>query len=532
MRMKCSFTLTFAFIWLFSSVFAQSLSSLQRAFKALGYEPALNYHSKFETKIYEEWQIKNEINRMDLLLAVDPEITESEVFSAKEKMQELYTELDAKGINEKPLKRQVNMIRQGLRKRFFKDFEIVATPLQTFKKGIYSNQTGCALHALAFDHYEVPYQIWSDALVATIVADPFGNFGPPIEISPLSLNAQLPFFDQEEQANYIKFLLASGIVKRKDVMQKGREELFYQYYLPQEDLLFHEFVGMIYLQQGVQDRVLKLYKRSVAQLEKAFLFRPSYAIKYQLYRSRISVLGNPTYGNWQEIQDLISLYKILPSADLREFMSKSFVWITAEYLIKRDSLSYYDQVFQALTNEIEDTILYKQLGYIYFQEKANRIARDGDYSGALQLLTKVDTMPIPKDMETRIAFYIGGRTSRTKDCESNAGFIEAQLATYPFLTARTDILALLLNCKLELMRQYIEKKNEDKSQAAFQEFNELLEKYENIMVDQNQAAATFTSAAMFYIEKGNKAEAKKMVELGMKFTTNHQPLMDLEKELK
>ena len=511
---------------------AQSLSSLQRSFKVLGYEPALNFQSSFEAKVFEEWQEKGVPDRFDLFVGIEPTVTDSLAAFARNEMEALYRELDFKGIRDKSLKRQVSMIRQGIRKRFLKSFRIQANPLKAFTEKTYSNFSACGLYALAFDHYGIPYQIWSDAILAAVVADPFGKDRGPIEIEPLDLTAFVPGFSQEEQLSYVKYLLFTGIVKQEDVTEKGHEELFYSYYLPEEDIFFHQLIGMLYLQAGMNDGIEKNIKRAIQQMEKAFLLRPSYAIKYQLYQLHLRNLSGSDYADWEEVQSLIRLFRLLPHAKVREGVVQSFVSITNEYLHKRDSLKYYEEIFQAFSTQMEDSILHKQLGYIYYQERANRAARNGDYLDALDWIAKVDSFPIPEDMQKRITFYVGKQVALIKNCQDQSDFISTAIARYSFLKSQVSLANILIDCQLENIRELFSRGEMNEGAQSVESFKQLMLTQKGLMIDQQKAALAFYVGGSYYLENGDKAKAQQMLELGLSYAVGHPLLLELEEKLR
>ncbi|RMG25204.1 MAG: hypothetical protein D6730_11285 [Bacteroidetes bacterium] len=504
---------------------AQSLAQLKKAFTALGYEPALKYVSIYESDIYKKWADTTSLDRLGFLLAIDEKATDSLAKMARARMASFYTELEAKKIGEKSLRQQISLIRRLMRKRFLNSYHPAATPLEAFTQGLYSNFTACGLYALVFDHYGIPYQIWADAIQALVVADPFGQYGGPIEIEEGGEFLQAGV-NSQAQLHYLSFLVKAGVLKQEKVQSSKFDELFYKYYLPMEDLFFHELLGMLYLQSGMMYMRRRKPVQAAWQLEKAFLFRPSYAVKYRLYLARVQALQAATFGNWEEVQNLISAYQLLPGEEMQQLVLQAFVSMGRTYLHKKDSTAYYDQLFQALTTQLADSQLHKQLGLVYYQEKAQKEAQAGQYPAAIAWLKQVDSSLWQEDFKTRLAHYTGAYLATLTSCTDRLLFIQDQLDSFPFLHQRTDLMNILLNCQLEEATAHFRQGRPALGASLLAEFEKTYQAAEGSMLNEPQLEQAYLAAAQHYRQAGMPAKAKTYVEKGLKFLPQSAALLN------
>lgn len=514
------------------SVFAQAFGSLQASFRALGYEPALTYLNDYEAATYAAWQEGGQLDRQRMLLATDPSMTASKAADCMAKWQEVLQWLDDKGLEGRPLRKQVGLIRKRLRKRLLRAYAPAAQVSDAFADGTYSHLSGTALLALAFDHYGIPYQIWADAATAMVVADPFRKFGPPVEIEPGSQENPGRFFPVNQQVAYLQFLAYSGGIDPKTAHDRSVDEAFYDYYLPMEDLFFHELIGMIYLQQGMLGIRRQQFDRAAHQLEKAFLFRPSYAVKYQLYRTKLRAHQDATYADWAELQELMQLYQLLPGEELRGVVRQAFVTISAEYLLRRDSLDYYQEVYLGLTSQLEDSLLSRQLTAIYVQQRANHAAQQEQYEDALQWMAKLEMPDSIADVQMRVSLFMGKRLARLTSCEEREAFIDQQLKAFPFLVEQKDLARTAFSCKSELARKWTKQQAFGQARQKLEEALAFASPEDDFLLKQPTFVQALEEVLGHLLANGQAEAARKLMDRSLRAFDNHADLVRIKNALK
>lgn len=397
-----SFVLLFGTL---STTYPQQLSRLYTAGSALGYMPELGFHSPFEESAFLEWEAEGEPKRLKLLLATD--VGSNDAFGEKveQAIGEAIQFLEAKDIYAKKPKAQVNMIKKEAKKRFLKTYDVSSGFSEIFAQKKYNYFTATALYSLLLDYFEIPYVIRADAFVAFLIAFP----GSLDETSIALIQPEnIGMIETNAQYAYLGYLVNNNILKREKLVGQNvnSEEMFYQYYLPEESIYFHQLLGMIYMFKGLSANSVMNGELAVQNLEKAFILYPSLAMKYNLQTahqinfSRINKNPKEASDSWPKLQ------KMGGTNELNETVAPLFVELTRKVVSGQLDSATYVYAYENLKLGSDSSLL-KDINQFYFKAMANLEARHTKYEGALAWLDRLEDSSINNATRNLIDLYIG-----------------------------------------------------------------------------------------------------------------------------
>jgi len=97
----------------------------------------LRFNSDFEFKYFKNATEKKQLDKVAMLLALNPSITEQDLAKVNEALQNAFQDLEASKVRSKPLPKKVKAIFDLTHQRFLKKYESIASFDQIMKDGTY-----------------------------------------------------------------------------------------------------------------------------------------------------------------------------------------------------------------------------------------------------------------------------------------------------------------------------------------------------------------------------------------------------------
>ncbi|MEM7035329.1 MAG: hypothetical protein AAF570_00040 [Bacteroidota bacterium] len=116
------------------------------------------YSSEFEQETFEAWARGDSVSVLRLLMAAEPGMTTEKYAEMTQQLDGIFADVE-KTLPPKGEHRRVDKIFRSIRKAHFADFSPVASVVEVLEMGRFNCVSATAVLAMAFDYFEVPFQI-------------------------------------------------------------------------------------------------------------------------------------------------------------------------------------------------------------------------------------------------------------------------------------------------------------------------------------------------------------------------------------
>ena len=436
---------------------AQSLQMLRRSERVLGYTPAYTYHSEFEQALFTQWEQRVAPSSLALYMASDSFATSKSLQEIQKRLQEeIFSPLEDKKIKEKPENQQFNLIRNFVRKKYLKEYNLLADMEDLFTQQTFNNYTAVALYSLVLDHFEVPHEVWSNAIFV-FLKFPLDNRVPNIE--PIDM-AYHPAPTLKQQSAYLEFLKVFNYIPNDSTRREGFQyvqDTYYQFFFPERKIYPHQLAGLLYYQKGkislnltdIPDTVKYVrnqFMYAQAQLEKAFLLYPDIAIQYGLYQGHVKAVGSGVMNVAGLIDHMVFSYQMEPQTFAEKKLEKTFQQITLQLFHQQRQDSLYEVMYQYWMDKLPDERGKEILNEVYFYEKARFFLSKKDYSSALGLFRRCSNWETNERIMP-VVMSVNKVMEDLPSCKAKLAFLEDQGAIFPFLMEVESIKQVIVECE-------------------------------------------------------------------------------------
>ena len=427
---------------LHQSLKAQSYSYLKRALRGLPYEPQLAAISDYEAEVISQWKKVDTISRMDLILLSDPKANEARKIRMVEVLDSISLVLDPRMKNATSPIKQGRILDQWMAKQILKDYRRGSSLWDLLTQGYYDEYNTAILYTYLLDHWQVPHQLYFNALFSFIDIE-YQKRIYRIEIAHPDPDKVL--YSGEFMMDYLAYLQYDGIWQRRDSSFFNPSNVFLSYFLPEQALKLHELVGLTYLSKGLSLSNDQQTDRALPFLEKAFFFYPSVSTKYLLYRNYSTALVQYQQQLASSSAAFGRIYAMFPREATAESLSRIFLRMTYATLIDKESSMDYDSLYQKIQEGVEHTELKEKLSDHYYVQLGRYSVRQRAFLPALNYFSEVKIPP--PDFRPYVNQAVIGQLQLISACQERKEFLQSQTDIFGFLREEKLVQGLVNDCQ-------------------------------------------------------------------------------------
>ena len=325
------------------------------------------YFSEFERKNFENYLQTKKVDILALSLGVDSTINKTK---AKEYLESVRFYLYSnKSIIDKTTneKSKINKIFKAANHSFFVQYDLNASCSNFYSNGKFNCVTGSLFFSLIMDSLNIPYTIKEKPTHVFLLAYP-STFSLPIESTDPNMTIFIP--DEGYKKRYVDYLADSKIIQKSEIANKGVEAIFNETYYSNKDIKPIELVGLLYFNSGVNYLNNNNYKCAFQQFEKAYLLYPSERIRYVLEVSLLSFANDMGSFNLDHLDYLAKLANYSKNQTYHDMVTYQFRNYTYKFLINENNETKYEQIYNRLISQVEDSISRTEISTVYFHERS------------------------------------------------------------------------------------------------------------------------------------------------------------------
>ncbi|WP_020571923.1 hypothetical protein [Neolewinella persica] len=265
-------------------------------------------------------------NRLRLILPGEDAPTVNERQFLYQRVSQLFRELEGDKVDKKSTKKKIVRIENRLHRTYLRSYAPNADLADAFRNGNYNDVTAAVLTALAYEYFDVEYEVYVDHWETYLIADPSGraitSYQPSHEKHKDEMEASF-------RRDYLDLLRATIIDNLPNIGAKEVNELFERYYYPPDKKLsFGQLSALLLYRRAQSAYQAKNYQKSIDLLELALQKeeRPAFLVLRKASELQLKAITQPDvegdintlFKQWAERPD----NRYLPAAILQHFDEK------------------------------------------------------------------------------------------------------------------------------------------------------------------------------------------------------------------
>ena len=329
------------------------------AAKALGIkdsvhiDPSLiHYSSDFERKQFSEYNKNGKFDAINFLFCLDTTVTEVKATQLKEKLNLFFTEKLAPIVTgknkDKTLKLFFNEIHDKLLRKYVTNarFEFL------LDQGEYNCLTASALYAMAFERFNIPYQLRSTIDHVYVIVNP--GPGETIIETTDPQNGVYQYSDQYKKS-YIERQVKTKMISKDEYNSSNVEALFQKYFYTADTIDLKQLAGYHYYNNAIDLIGKENFTEATNQLMKAYMLNRSAKVEYLLIIAISAQLEKSLeITDSAAMQRYFLLVKLTGEKDY-DFLYNKYISVSEELALRQDDLPQYERLSSFIFSHIDDT---------------------------------------------------------------------------------------------------------------------------------------------------------------------------------
>ena len=316
-------------------------------------DPSLiHYSSDFERQKFAEFTKNGKFDAINFLFCLDTTVNEAKATQLKEKLNLFFDEKLAPIVTgknkDKTLKLFFNEIHDKLLRKYVTNarFEFL------LDQGEYNCLTASALYAMAFQRFNMPYQLRSTTDHVYVIVNP--GPGETIIETTDPQNGVYQYSDQYKKA-YIDRQVKTKMISKDEYNSGSVEALFQKYFYTSDTIDLKQLAGYHYYNNAIDLIGKENYAESSNQLMKAYLLNRSAKVEYLLIISLAAQLEKSLdITDSAAMQRYFLLVKLTGEKDY-DYLFNKYVGVSEELALRQDDLPQYERLSSFLFSHIDDS---------------------------------------------------------------------------------------------------------------------------------------------------------------------------------
>jgi hypothetical protein len=515
--------------FLFSVIpFARAISDTINLYRV----DELVWHSELESRAFECLKTDDSsCNRMMMALATDASITFDKM---QEYQKEFYIFLEEiktdKKFAAKP-KAQVKFIFKSIHKKYFELYQ--ANPLfsEIFTTGSFNCVSASVLFALAFDYYQIPYQIILLPNHVYLLAYP-GSASVVVETTNPMKGAHISI-SMKEMAESVNELINMKLVTDAEVKSKGVEKVFTEVFLARETPDLTELIGALYFNLG-HDAAQKMNFLDAYELfKKSSVLHPRLLTTALILDYAAVVITRPRF-------DKPDTYRVL--GEMEKFISYNF---PSQFLIdqannfiqeaKRFGQNpLMDSAYVWLQKSFTNSYIRDEITYVYHYNKALDLYRDLRRADALKNLEiAYNIKPHDSDINLLLVDVLWSNLVVNQSIDESYRLIQSFSERFETLNQSNRFRIIHQMVLLHMMNHNIVQLNYTQAEKFRKEFEQ---KFAPENVDAVETLILleefYSRASLYYFRANRNSNARAVLTSGLKYIPESYELQSKMRALK
>lgn len=319
----------------------------------------LNFHSDLEKQATLRF-LNNQADAFELFMAIDAEISDSDIKFSENSLATAIFELKSKGIEDKKINKKIKTSYQDIHSKFLNKYNENEYYPVMFRTGTYNCVSASMLYAQVFDLLAIPYKVMASSNHVYLIANPGAK---SVVIETTNPDFEKAIFNGEFKRQYVNYLRSSKMISEDEYKNKSSEEIFEERYNEVREVEFANLPGMQYFNKALTMFEQNKYSEAYELSKKAYFYYPDQKVKVLLNNTLLFQLEKSTFDNVADIDYLLQ-YSRFENAD-SEIIVGIFGNIINHFLQYTDKEDHCNQLHERLVSNISDENLKEELSFTF-----------------------------------------------------------------------------------------------------------------------------------------------------------------------
>jgi len=481
----------------------------------LVYYSELEFNSEYEEKIFGEYFKNSKKDYLALFLAIDSLNNENTVKEIRKGYQNQLNEYHNNKFNKYSPKKKIKTIYKTVHNQFFDKYELETLFNDIFQDGVFNCLTGSALYAIFLEDLNIPFVLKENPLHVYLVAFPKTH---NLKIESTDPIAGFYNYDYRVKNNFVEHLRRNKLISLQEYESSTVNELFDRYYFTEKDISIDELIGLHYLNHAAYLMDDKKMREAYKQLEKAYMFYNSEKTIFMLFVSLTGIVSSSEYDDYQDWKYLAKLARYKDVFEIsNDQIIGEFERLTKQILINNSQMGLYIKTYNNLKTNIKDTLLRKEIIFVYNFEIGRYLYSKGDVEeGFEHFELAYQLKPNNSDIQTlfihSLSSILTNRNSKEKLKQ-----IENYAENYTGLNRNGLFKSLLLEAYLGYFGFCYETRNFKEGEKYKSKFENIYNQNSELPVSSRLIEKAYSEAAVYYFRKSNYNKSKVILKKGLEF---------------
>ena len=341
----------------------------------------IHYSSDFERQQFADYNKSGKFEAINFLFCLDTSVNQAKAEQLKARLNQFFDDKLAPIVagrnKDKALKLFFNEIHDNLLRKYINNarFEFL------LDAGEYNCLTASALYAMAFQRFNMPYQLRSTTDHVYVIVNP--GPGETIIETTDPQNGVYQYSDQYKKA-YIERQVKTKMISKDEYNANNVDFLFKKYFYTSDTIDLKQLAGYHYYNNAVDLLGKENYTEASNQLMKAYLLNRSAKVEYLLIIALSAQLEKSL-----DIADTLAMKKYFLLEKLAgerdyNFLFNKYVDISEELALRQDDLPQYDRLSTFIFNHVDDSAQLSKFKEHYYLVKGSNYYDKHDFPGAYE----------------------------------------------------------------------------------------------------------------------------------------------------
>lgn len=415
--------------------------------------------------------------------------------------------------------KKIKIIYTYVHKEFLKVYKLRNSFIDIFETGEFNCVSASALYAVILSKLSIPYQIKETPTHVYLVAYPNSS---KIMIETTAAQNGYYQFKFAFVNKFVANLYESKLITKEEYETVPANELFNKYFFTSEDITLLQLTGLQYSNFAIYHLDDEALKEANEEVKKAYFIYPDQRHKYILESTLSALIAKSGYQDMESVKNLILLARCSNQKNSeieREAIYREFEKVLQTQLINNSDYEKFDQSYSALTTELTDTILKKEISFTYHYELA-RLGYTGSKGqeyvvGHLEEAFKLN--PLNANMRALIGAVYEKSLQHFNDSKSILEISEQFASKFEFLKQAEYFLDIKSSCFLDLAYQAYFLKDFAQGENYLKEFETFIGNNKSVQPSAELVERAYGQAAGQYYKKGNYSRSKQILKTGLHY---------------
>lgn len=491
---------------------------------SLVFQKELTFSSFFEKESIKNFSQGTSTDLFYLFMANGALLTENQIREAHSRFYDFLKSLADEKFEAKKSDKKVKALVSAIETRYLKKYVNSSRFEEVFLNGNFSEISGTALYCLAFEFFNIPYQIKEDVSNVYVIALPQTS---NIVIESTTTAIIFSTFDEAFQKQFVETLRNQKIISEQEFARNSIKTLFETYYFDTKSTVtISDLAGLHYLYDGIAMAENQNHEMAFTQFEKAYYISQSPKSAYMLMQTGSAAFLNHKPMDVKQAALLGKTSRYESAGITADMISSEFYKVIQSLLFDKREKESLEKYYNELLAKITNVKVKREIIFIYQYENARYLYNQARYKDAIPYLE--ESLQQKSTNQDAASLLINTLSQLGASRFQNEDYSKQLLQfsfKFPSLSENNLFNGLLASTLLAQLAIQFEANKPMEGEQYKKKFEELNEQHPDIVINSFLIGKAYSAAAVYYFRKGQTAKAKLYISKGLELSPDNYELL-------